>query len=205
VVSLISDFQKIIAGFKEKFVRKIVVSEYITLDGVFENPAWTWPYWSLEIAKFKFDELFGSDALLLGRVTYEGFAKAWPDMKDEQGYADRMNGLPKYVVTSTLENGTWNNSNLLKNNFIEEITRLKQEEGQDILVFGSADLAQTLLENGLVDQYNLVVYPVVVGTGKRFFKEGATANLKLVETKTFDTGVVAFIYQPAPKTPEEAK
>lgn len=186
-------------------MRKIVVSEYVTLDGVFENPAWTWPYWSQEIAKFKFDELFGSDALLLGRVTYDGFAQAWPSMKDEQGYGDRMNSLPKYVVTTTLETGSWNNSTLLKNNIVEEITRLKEGEGQDILVFGSADLTHTLLENNLVDQYTLLVYPIVVGNGKRFFKDGATASMKLVEAKTFDSGVVAFIYQPAPKAQEEAK
>jgi dihydrofolate reductase len=184
-------------------MRKIVVSEYLSLDGVFQDPNWTWPYWSEETAKFKYDELFGSEALLLGRVTYEGFAKAWPDMTDEQGYADRMNSLPKYVVTTTLEKGTWNNSNLLKDNIVEEITRLKQEEGQDILVFGSADLTQTLLENNLVDQYNLLIYPVVVGSGKRFFKENATAKLKVVDTKTFASGVIALVYQPAPK--EEVK
>ena len=180
-------------------MRKIVVSEFLSLDGVFQDPTWTVPYRNMEGGKFKYDELFGSGALLLGRVTYEGFAQAWPNMKDEAGYADRMNGLPKYVVTTTLETGTWNNSTLLKDNFIEEITRLKQEEGQDILVFGSADLVQALLENDLVDQYNLLVYPVVVGSGKRFFKDGATANLKLADTRTFGSGVIALIYQPAPK------
>ena len=184
-------------------MRKIVVSEYVTLDGVFQDPNWTWPYWSEETAKFKYDELFGSGALLLGRVTYDGFAQAWPAMKDEQGYADRMNSLPKYVVTTTLENGAWNNSHLIKENIVEEITRLKQEEGQDILVFGSAELGQTLLENNLVDQYNMLIYPVVVGKGKHFFKEGASANLKVVDTKTFGSGVTAIIYRPAP--PEAAK
>lgn len=184
-------------------MRKIVVSEYITLDGVFQDPQWTWPYWSDEIARFKYDELFGSDALLLGRVTYEGFAQAWPGMKDEQGYADRMNGLPKYVVTTTLEKGAWNNSHLLKSDVVTQIARLKEGEGQDILVFGSSDLVRTLLANNLVDRYNLLIYPVVVGNGKRFFQEGATANLKVVETKTFGSGVTAIIYQPAPK--EDAK
>lgn len=179
-------------------MRKIVVSEFVTLDGVFQDPTWTWSYQSEESAKFKYDELFGSDALLLGRITYEGFAKAWPDMKDEQGYADRMNGLPKYVVTTTLEKGTWNNTNLLKENIVEEITRLKQEEGQDILVFGSADLVNALMQHDLVDEYRLMVFPVIVGSGKRFFRDGVnTKVLDLVKTETFASGVVVLIYRPA--------
>jgi dihydrofolate reductase len=177
-------------------MRKIVASEYLTLDGVMEEPAWTSPYWNDEIAKFKFDELFESDALLLGRVTYDGFAQAWPLMKDEQGFADRINSLPKYVATKTLEKGSWNNSNLLKENLIEEITRLKEQPGQNILIYGSSQLVDTLLQHNLIDEYRLLVYPVVLGKGKRLFKDGSNKTLKLVDSKTFSSGVVALTYGP---------
>ena len=187
-------------------MRKIIVSEFVSLDGVMEGPGpnnefkiagWTVPYWSDEIGKFKFDELFAGDALLLGRVTYQGFAANWPGMKDEQGYADRMNGLPKYVVSTTLDKAEWNNSHLIKNakRIAEEVSELKQQSGQDILVFGSGTLAQTLIQQNLVDQYHLLVYPVVLGSGKRLFQDGSNTTLKLVETKPFSSGVVAMIYQ----------
>jgi dihydrofolate reductase len=187
-------------------MRKVVVSEYMSLDGVIEDPGgaekfkhggWTIPYWSDEIAKFKFDELFASDALLLGRVTYEGFAAAWPSMTDEAGYADRMNSFPKYVVSTTLDKAGWNNSRLIKQNIAQEIAKLKQESGQDILVFGSGMLAQTLLQHNLVDQYNLLVYPVVLGSGKRLFGDATNAGLKLVDAKAFGSGVALLIYQAA--------
>lgn len=181
-------------------MRKLVVTEFLTLDGVMEGPD-TWPgqYWTDGITRFKFDELFGSDAMLLGRITYEGFAQAWPSEKDEQGFADRMNGLPKYVVSTTLEKAEWNNSTLIKENVVEEVARLKQQPGQDILIHGSAELADSLLKAGLIDEYHLLVYPLVLGSGKRLFKEGSPKGLKLVDTQTFDSGVVALIYQPAEK------
>src|ERR1051326_8067916 len=175
----------------EHFMRKIVVSEYVTLDGVMEDPGgaektehggWSFPFWSEEAGKFKFDELFASDALLLGRVTYQGFAKAWPSMKDEQGFADRMNGLPKYVVSTTLEELAWNNSHLIKGNLTEEITKLKQQDGQDILVAGSGELVAALRQYDLIDEYRLLVHPIVVGGGKRFFRDGMNKEtLRLVE------------------------
>jgi len=177
-------------------MRKVVVAEFLSLDGVMDEPAWTVPYWNDEIAKFKYDELFASDAHLLGRVTYQGFAAAWPSRTDEQGFADRMNSLPKYVVSTTLEKVEWNNSHLIKKNVVEEISRLKQQPGQDILVAGSATLVNTLVEHDLVDEYHLLIYPVVLGQGKRLFKDGSKATLKLVETKSFSSGVVAHIYQP---------
>jgi dihydrofolate reductase len=177
-------------------MRKIVVTEFLSLDGVMEEPAWTVPYWNNEIAKFKYDELFASDTHLLGRVTYQGFAAAWPSRTDEQGFADRMNGLPKYVVSTTLEKVEWNNSHLIKQNVAEEVSKLKQLPGQDILVAGSATLVNTLIENDLVDEYHLLIYPVVLGLGKRLFKDGSKATLKLVEAKSFSSGVVAHIYQP---------
>ena len=190
-------------------MRKVIVSEYVSLDGVMEDPGggegtehggWSFPFWSEEAAKFKFDELFACDALLLGRVTYQGFAKAWPSMTDEQGFADRMNSLPKYVVSTTLEVSlAWNNSRLIKGNIAEEVARLKQESGQDVLVFGSGTLTQTLLQYNLIDQYNLLVYPVVLGSGKRLFGDGSNVALKLVDTKPFSSGVVALTYQPDKK------
>jgi dihydrofolate reductase len=176
-------------------MRKIVVSEFVTLDGVMEDPAWTFPYWNDEIAKFKFDELFASGALLLGRVTYQGFAAAWPSRTDEQGYADRMNSLPKHVVSTTLEKAEWNNSMIINENVAEQISRLKQQPGQDILLFGSGTLVQTLVQHDLVDKYNLLLYPVVLGGGKRLFRDESKANLRLVDTKTFSSGVIALSYQ----------
>ena len=177
-------------------MRKVVVTEYVTLYGVIENPTWTGPYWNDEIAKFKFDELFESDALLLGRVTYEGFAKAWPSMTDEQGFADRMNSLPKHVASRTLETTEWNAS-LIKEDVAEAVARLKQQPGQNLLVYGSGDLVQTLMQHDLVDEYRLLVYPVVLGHGKHLFKAGSTATLKLADTKTCGSGVVALTYEPA--------
>src|SRR5690242_13473824 len=114
-------------------MRTIVVTEFMSLDGVIEAPAWSAPYWNDEIAKFKGDEQTTTDALLLGRITYEGFAAAWPQSTDEG--ADQMNNLPKYVVSTTLDKAEWNNSTLIRDNIVEEITRLKQQDGQDILVY----------------------------------------------------------------------
>jgi dihydrofolate reductase len=189
-------------------MRKIIVSEFVSLDGVIEDPGgaekfehggWTIPYWDDEIGKFKFEELFGSDTLLLGRVTYEGFAAAWPSMTDEAGFADRMNSLPKVVVSTTLDKAEWNNSRLIKENVAEEVTKLKQQSGQNILIFGSGQLAQTLVQHDLIDEYWLLVYPVVLGSGKRLFKEGKNAALKLTETKAYNSGVVLLRYQLAPR------
>ncbi|GAC1482548.1 MAG: dihydrofolate reductase family protein [Ktedonobacteraceae bacterium] len=181
-------------------MRKIVVSEYVTLDGVMEDPGgggWSFPFWNEEAAKYKFDELFASDALLLGRVTYEGFAKAWPAMKDELGFADRMNSLPKYVVSTTLSEGTWNNTRVIKEHVVEEIAALKQQPGLDILVGGSAELVHTLMRHGLVDEYKLMIHPIVVGKGKRLFKDGIDRRImKLAETKSFSSGIVILIYRP---------
>ena len=187
-------------------MRKVIVSEFVTLDGVMEDPGgaekferggWTMPYWNEEIGKVKFDELFASDALLLGRVTYQGFAAAWPSMTDEAGFADRMNSLPKFVVSTTLEKVEWNNSRLIKGNVAEEVSKLKQQPGQDILIAGSGELVHTLMQHDLIDEYRLLVYPVVLGSGKRLFKDGSKTTLRLIETKTFRSGVVLLSYRPA--------
>ena len=180
-------------------MRKIVVSEFVSLDGVMEDPRWTFQFPSEDRDKFKFDELAASDALLLGRVTYEGFAAAWPRMEEQTGeYGAWMNGYPKYVVSTTLEEAGWNNSTIINENVAEEISNLKQQPGKDILVFGSGQLVNTLMEHDLVDEYRLMVFPVVVGGGKRLF-EGASDKkaLKLMETKTFASGAVVLSYGPA--------
>jgi dihydrofolate reductase len=185
-------------------VRKVVVSEFVTLDGVMEDPSWTFQFSSEEQERFKFDELAESDALLLGRVTYEGFAAAWPHMTEQSGfslgeYTDMMNGYPKYVVSKTLQEPLeWNNSTLIKGNVAEEISRLKQQPGKDILVFGSGALVNTLMQHGLIDEYRLMVFPIVVGSGERLFEDYIeTTVLDLVETKTFGSGVVVLSYRPA--------
>jgi dihydrofolate reductase len=177
-------------------MRKVNLAEFVSLDNVIEGPAWTTPYWNDEIAKYKFDELFASDTLLLGRVTYQGFAAAWPTMKDEQGYADRMNNLPKIVVSTTLQTAKWNNSRIVKDDVFNEVSRLKQQPGQDILIFGSGTLANSLIQHNLIDEYSLLVYPIVLGSGKRLFQGGTRLNLKLVATKSFSSGVVLLRYQP---------
>jgi dihydrofolate reductase len=188
-------------------VRKLVVSEFVSLDGVMEDPGGAEGFdrggWALQFDrgdegdKFKFDELAASDALLLGRVTYEGFA-AWPQMAEQTGeYGARMNGNPKYVVSTTLENAEWNNSTIIKGNVVEEVSGLKRQPGKDILVFGSGDLVTALMEHDLIDEYRLMVFPVVLGSGQRLFGDGSDKKvLRLVETKTFGPGVV-LTYQPA--------
>jgi dihydrofolate reductase len=186
---------------EESQVRKLVVTEFVSLDGVTDDPAWTAPYWSDDIGEFKFAELFGSDSLLLGRVTYEGFAEAWPDRTDEQGYADRINSMPKHVVSTTLSAPTWNNSEVIDSDVAGRIAQLKQEDGQDILVFGSGTLAQTLIQEGLVDRYNLLVYPVVLGSGRRMFRDETTAKLRLTDTRSFPAGVVLLVYEPDDAAP----
>lgn len=175
-------------------MRKVVVTEFLSLDGVMEAPAWTAPYWNDEIAKFKGEEQDTSDVLLLGRMTYQGFAAAWPESKDEG--ADYMNNVPKYVVSTTLDRLEWNNSTLIKNNIVEEIIQLKQQDGQDILVYGSATLVNTLMQHDLVDRYRLLIYPVVVGKGKHLFKDGTTVTLKLLESQFLSSGVLALVYEP---------
>ncbi|HZQ36391.1 MAG TPA: dihydrofolate reductase family protein [Dehalococcoidia bacterium] len=181
---------------------RIVVTEFVSLDGVMEDPGgsegtehggWSMAYWHDEIARVKFDELFASDAQLLGRVTYQGVAAAWPAMHDE--FADRMNGMPKYVVSKTLSDLSWNNSHLLNGDLAADVTSLKQQAGRDILVAGSRSLVQGLRQHGLVDLYRLLVYPVVLGSGKRIFEDGGRSNLKLVTARPVGPQVVLMEYE----------
>lgn len=179
-------------------MRKVILSTYVTLDGVMEAPnEWSFPFWNEEAGQFKFDELFASDALLLGRVTYQGFAAAWPTMKDDQGFADRMNSMPKYVASTTLTETEWN-ATLIEGDVVDAVAMLKEQPGQDILVWGSADLGHTLMQHNLIDEFRLMIYPIIVGKGKRLFRDGIdTTTLKLVDTKTTSTGIVIVTYRPA--------
>jgi len=162
-------------------MRKIIVTEYLTLDGIMEEPGvWSFKFWSDEAAQFKYEELFASGAMLLGRLTYEGFAKAWPTMQGTGDFGERMNSMPKYVVSSTLQKLEWTNSSLLKGDFVAEISRLKQQDGQNILVAGSAKLVGALLQHNLVDELRLMVHPVVLGSGKRLFAD--KSQLKYLAT-----------------------
>jgi len=186
---------------------RIVVSEFVTLDGVMEDPGGAEGFalggWAFrfdrgpEGDKFKLDETLEAEALLLGRVTYEGFARAWPGRTDEAGFADKMNGMPKFVVSSSLKNPDWNNSTVLTGDVPEELRRLKERIAGNILVAGSRTLVQTLIQHGLVDEYRLMVFPTVLGTGKRLFNEGGTVTaLELVEAKPVGSGVLTLTYRP---------
>ena len=180
-------------------MRRIVWSEYVSLDGVVDLPhEWSLSYFSDDLAKYKTDELWASDALLLGRVTYEGFAAAWPDMEDVEGdFAVRMNTLPKHVVSTTLEKADWNNSTIIRENVAEEVSRLKHQDGEDILLYGSGALAESLIAEGLVDEIRMLVHPIGVGSGKRLFEgAGDRIGLTLVDTQRFESGVVALTYRP---------
>lgn len=175
-------------------MKKVIVSLYLSLDGVMEEPAWTAPYFNHEVGKFQHDLLFASEALLLGRKTYKGMVAAWPAMKDEDGFADRMNSVPKFVPTTTLEDAEWN-ANFIKGNVIEEIKRLKQESSQNLLIYGSGELIRSLMQHDLIDEYHFIVNPVVVGKGERLFKEGIDQkSFKLINTQTTDTGVAILSY-----------
>ncbi len=176
-------------------MRKLVVTEFVSLDGVMEEPSWTAEFRNDESAEFKASESRESDLLLLGRITYEGFAQAWPNSTDKG--ADRMNSIPKYVVTTTLDTADWNNTSIIRENIMDEVAQLKQQDGGSILVYGSGVLVDSLMAAGLVDEYRLLVFPVVLGSGKRLFKDNRTAKLKLAGSQTFATGVVALIYHPA--------
>jgi dihydrofolate reductase len=187
-------------------VGRIVVTEFMSLDGVIEDPGGAEDYrhggWSFEISrgdegdKFKLDETMSAEALLLGRVTYEGFAEAWPSREGE--FADKFNTMPKYVVSSTLEEPEWNNSTVLKGDVADEVGKLKQEQEGDIVVHGSPRLVQTLVELDLVDELRLMVFPVVLGTGKRLFGETSDKKpLQLVDSKVVGDGVAILTYEPA--------
>jgi dihydrofolate reductase len=181
---------------------KLVVTEFMTLDGVIEDPGgsegterggWAFAYERGEEGdQFKLDELMTADAQLLGRKTYEGFAAAWPSRTDEGGFSDRMNSMPKYVVSTTLGRPEWQNTTVIGGDLRAEVERLKDEYEGDILVAGSAQLVRSLLHEGLVDELRLMVFPVVLGAGRRLFEDGADRrSFQLAETR--QTGEVAIL------------
>jgi dihydrofolate reductase len=185
-------------------MRRIVVTEFISLDGVVEDPGgsegtkhggWSFRFSDEEGMKFKLQEVFDHDAQLLGRVTYEGFAEAWPDRSDEAGFADRMNSMPKYVVSSTLTDPSWNNSEVLGPDLTAEIERLKAQDGGDILVAGSIQLVQGLLALDLVDELRLMMFPIVLGSGKKLWGEQDNdVTLKLESAQPLNSGTVILTY-----------
>jgi dihydrofolate reductase len=188
---------------EEVSMRKVIASELMSLDGVMESPdKWHFPYFNDEMGTEIGAAMATADAMLLGRVTYQEFAAFWPSQNSEssedQEFADYMNNTPKFVVSTTLEEPLeWNNSTLIKGNVAEEITRLKQQPGGDISITGSGTLVRSLLAEDLLDELRLMVHPLVVGRGKRLFEEGGGQKaLKLVDSKTFGTGVLYLTYQP---------
>jgi dihydrofolate reductase len=187
---------------------KIVVTEFVSLDGVIEAPGGGEDYrhagWTFEIDrgeegdKFKLDELLEAEAQLLGRVTYEGFAAAWPAMEDGAGFAEKMNSMPKYVVSSTLREASWENTTILSGELPDEVARLHRDIDGVILVAGSAQLVQGLLEHGLVDELRLMVFPVLLGEGKRLFGDVSEKKpLRLADSRTLGDGIALLTYEPA--------
>ena len=181
---------------------KLVVTEFITLDGVIEEPGWSFEFnRGDEGEKFKSEELKAAEVQLLGRVTYQGLAKAWPTMPDSGWFGEKMNGMPKFVVSTTLtdKDADWHNSRVIRDNVAGQVVRLKEQVAGDILVAGSAQLVRTLAAHDLVDEYRLMVFPIVLGAGKRLFGDGMPRTvLRLVDSKPVGPdGVFILTYQPA--------
>lgn len=178
-------------------MRRLVVSTYVSLDGVTEAPE-QWTSWSDQMEEYAWEQLLASDALLMGRGVYEVFAASWPSRGGE--FADRMNSLPKFVVSTTLDEAAWSNTSVISGDVVQEVSKLKRQPGQNLLIYGSGELMRSLMQHDLIDEYRFWINPVVVGNGKRLFsEEGSKTALKLVRTTTFDTGVVMHAYQPAGK------
>jgi dihydrofolate reductase len=180
----------------EEAMGKIIITEFASLDGVCDAPEkWSLAYWNSEMEKFKTDELAQTDGLLLGRVTYDGFAEAWPSRKGD--FADRFNALPKFVVSQTLKDPAWNHSNLLNGPVKPAIEKLKSGFEGELYVHGSLSLARLLIATGLADEIHLLIYPLLLGSGKRLFGEGDMTKLELVHATTFSSGILALKYRPA--------
>jgi dihydrofolate reductase len=195
---------------------KLVVTEFMSLDGIIEDPGgsegtpqggWSFRSPAPEGQQFKFEELMSSDVQLMGRVTYDGFAAAWPGMEEATGdFGKRMNSMPKVVVSTTLTAPTWNNTTVISANVPDEVAKLKAQYDGDVLVPASATLVDTLREHGLVDEYHLMVHPVVLGSGKRLFKDGAAGtDLQLADVRKVGPDVLLLTYRPATSTPDQAR
>src|SRR5262245_6129299 len=192
----------------EAAMRRVVAAEYVSVDGVMQDPGgvgeiehggWTSAYFNDELGKFQADQLFASDALLLGRLTYEGFAAAWPSMEETEGeFAVRMNSLPKSVASRTLKEPLEWNARLIDGDLPLKVAELKSQSGDDILVYGSSEVFNTLWQANLIDVYKLWVLPVTLGRGKPLFNEGSDKiDLKLTDAETTSTGVAMLTYEPA--------
>lgn len=185
-------------------MRQLIVTEFVTLDGVMEAPGgepthpysgWVIDYEGSEQMKYKLDEVLAAEVLLIGRVTYESFAGAWPNYTGE--FADKMNAMPKHVVSTTLRDPAWSNSTVIKGNVAGQVARLKQQDGGPILVAGSRTLVHTLMQHNLVDEYRLMIFPVVDGSGRRLFPDTPHKTvLSLADTRTFSSGVAVHTYRP---------
>lgn len=195
-------------------MRKITVSEFVSLDGVMQAPGgadedteggfayggWTGPYWHDDLGANFLQEISQCDTLLLGRKTWQTHAEAFEPMPVGDSFGDVMNNLHKYVVSATLESATaWRNSTIISQNVVDEVRKLKEQPGKDIYVDGSSVLVHTLAQHDLLDEYSLLVFPIVLGSGKRVFPDGFRTDLKLIETKSFPTGVILLRYQPDKK------
>lgn len=181
-------------------MRKVITSTYVSLDGVMENPQhWSLDYFNEEAGTYASQQLFASDALLMGRRTYEVFAQAWPGRSGDD-FSDRMNSMTKYVASTTLGSVDWNNTTIISGDLVEEVTALKQQPGDDILMYGFGPVAQTLLRHDLLDELRFWVHPLFVGSGTPqdlLFREIPQAKLTLVDSTTLSNGVVILAYRPA--------
>jgi dihydrofolate reductase len=185
---------------------RIVAAEYLSLDGVTEDPGpmgefehrgWTMPYWNDELGEYQSEQLFASDALLLGRVTYEEFVASWPQRSGDP-FTDKINSMPKFVASTTLKEPLEWNATLLKGDVAAEVAKLKQQPGQDLLIYGSGELVSTLMQHNLIDVYRVMLYPLALGSGKRFFREGGSKTvLRLTDVKTNGAGVAMLTYERA--------
>jgi class 3 adenylate cyclase/dihydrofolate reductase len=193
-------------------MRRLIASEFVTLDGVMQAPGgdehpdgknnWAIAYAGEDQQRFKIDELDEAGAFLLGRVTYEIWAAFWPIAPKDEGFAERMNAMPKYVVSTRLREATWQPAEIISDNVVERVRELKEEDGGDILLNGSADLLNSLIPHDVIDEYRLMVFPVLLGSGKQLFAETTDVSyLSLAETRTFESGVTVLTYRPADRTP----
>ena len=188
-------------------MRRVVAAEYVTLDGVMTDPGgvgeiehggWSNAYFNDELAEYQSQQLLASDDLLLGRVTFEGFAAAWPDMEETEGeFAVKMNTMPKFVASRSLQEPLAWNGTLLKGDLAEAVAKIKERPGEDILIYGSGRLVNALRPHELIDEYRLMVFPRTLGEGEQLFRDGARVDLRLTDAKTTSTGVVMATYKPA--------
>lgn len=175
-------------------MRKLKLAMYVSLDGVVQDPAWSGPFWNDQLSDMQAEYLYSSDALVLGRVTYEGFAAAWPSMEESTGeFGRKMNSMPKFVASRTLDQMEWN-ATPIGEDLLAGVASLKEQDGGDLLIYGSGDVVDQLTDARLIDEYRLMLHPVVVGSGKRLFSSSGGATLRLLDSATTATGVAVLTY-----------